>query len=141
MWRDRAACRDADPRLFEIDGAGQHPYAAEANTYCNRCPVRRECLADAVEHKVTYTWRGGRAIRGPIAACTECGREFQRPRKGYVRQCGPVCRAAARTKEAARGDGRRFDHGTDAGIARHRERGSNLCASCAHWDRSKAAVA
>lgn len=54
-WQDRAACRGggigrwfADPRSAE---------AAEAVTFCERCPVRNECLEDALE------WEGGASTK------------------------------------------------------------------------------
>ena len=40
FWRERAACRDADPDMF-FDAA--HRDAAQA--VCARCPVTDECLA------------------------------------------------------------------------------------------------
>lgn len=57
-WRAQAACRDADPALFEpLTSTEQttyrhrphaHPRIREALSYCAECPVRAQCLAEAV---------------------------------------------------------------------------------------------
>jgi WhiB family redox-sensing transcriptional regulator len=41
-WRERAACRDADPELF-FPAAGDG--AEDAKEMCARCPVREQCLS------------------------------------------------------------------------------------------------
>ena len=41
-WLARAACRDSDPAIFDVEGGP----AGEAIRICRTCPVRRECLAD-----------------------------------------------------------------------------------------------
>jgi WhiB family redox-sensing transcriptional regulator len=57
-WLPLAACApaDVDPALF-------HPESWEspsrAREVCGRCPVRRECLADALETKERFGIRGG----------------------------------------------------------------------------------
>jgi hypothetical protein len=44
LWAKRAACKDADPTLFDLDSI--HPYhlAIQNKVYCNACPVEHECL-------------------------------------------------------------------------------------------------
>lgn len=52
-WRTVAACRHADPELFfppGRDGAATDQIA-EAKAVCARCPVRRECLDFAIDHR------------------------------------------------------------------------------------------
>jgi WhiB family redox-sensing transcriptional regulator len=44
-WRTRAACRGADPRVFDAETAAD---AEEAKKVCRRCPVRSDCLAFAL---------------------------------------------------------------------------------------------
>ena len=39
-WRDRAACKGADPGIFFPERGGS---LAEARSYCQRCPVAEEC--------------------------------------------------------------------------------------------------
>lgn len=45
-WRTDAACRDADPDLFfpERGGFAYNTAIGEARKFCDRCPVRTECL-------------------------------------------------------------------------------------------------
>ncbi|WP_406321755.1 WhiB family transcriptional regulator [Streptomyces sp. NBC_00519] len=54
-WSDDAVCRDVEDQavFFPEDfGVGLAPLiAAEAKTYCGRCPVRQECLATALERR------------------------------------------------------------------------------------------
>lgn len=45
-WQDLAGCRDADTELFYPE-AGKRSGPAKA--FCARCPVRRQCLAHALE--------------------------------------------------------------------------------------------
>lgn len=45
-WRDRSACRDAPPELFELRRANQTG-ADVRRVYCNACPVRVVCRDDA----------------------------------------------------------------------------------------------
>ena len=46
-WHHYAACRGADPELF-FPGRGSGP-PVEALSYCERCPVRPQCLSSALE--------------------------------------------------------------------------------------------
>lgn len=72
-WINQAACRDvADKTVFDAvdpDGRAAHLPAVlaarqrEAATACAGCPVRSECLADAVENGSTGVW-GGVLITG-----------------------------------------------------------------------------
>ena len=53
-WRDRAACRDADPELF-YGRKGEGPAARRLRVIackqiCAVCPVRAECLQFATEN-------------------------------------------------------------------------------------------
>jgi len=62
-----AACLGADPRLFEATAGDA---AADALSYCERCPVTREC-EDLVRPRRSYfdgvaagrVWRDGRVIK------------------------------------------------------------------------------
>jgi WhiB family transcriptional regulator, redox-sensing transcriptional regulator len=48
-WRDQAACRDADPRLFDYDPETDAVSTAEAaKRICAGCPVRAACLSYAL---------------------------------------------------------------------------------------------
>lgn len=49
-WSRDAACREADPHLFHPEGDAAHVLSAtaEAKTYCARCEVQEQCLADSM---------------------------------------------------------------------------------------------
>lgn len=66
-WRRDAACRDADPKLFDAAGpreyGGQHSLgypvrAREAAAYCRRCPVIAPCGVFADELNTEGFWAG-----------------------------------------------------------------------------------
>ncbi len=71
-WRDEALCRETDPELF-FPEKGHTPHAARR--VCAVCPVRAECLADALARRdVTFGVLGGliprerRDLLNPAAA-------------------------------------------------------------------------
>lgn len=47
-WRDRAACRTADPDLFFPDPSDADTAAYTIATWCAPCPVREDCLTAAL---------------------------------------------------------------------------------------------
>lgn len=50
-WRDRARCRSVEPETFfptAEDGPVYEAQVAVAKAVCARCPVRAECLAEAL---------------------------------------------------------------------------------------------
>jgi transcription factor WhiB len=55
-WRDKAACRAADPDLFYPDTPAQ---ADQARQICRTCPVRVQCLTAAVRDREDFGIRGG----------------------------------------------------------------------------------
>lgn len=60
-WRTRSACRDVDPEtFFPVAESGPVHDAAvtAAKAVCARCPVRAECLADALD-RLPYGVAGG----------------------------------------------------------------------------------
>lgn len=60
-WRERSACRTADPDLFFPTGrdGDEPPYPLpEAVAICDRCPVKPECLAWALATNPLGTWGG-----------------------------------------------------------------------------------
>lgn len=60
-WSQDAACVDAPPDLFHPEGdAGVAlMVTAEAKTWCARCAVREQCLADAMARGERYGVWGG----------------------------------------------------------------------------------
>lgn len=60
-WRDHAACKDSHPELFFPIGTTGDALAEidAAKAICHMCPVRRECLAFAVEtNQDSGVWGG-----------------------------------------------------------------------------------
>ncbi len=58
-WRFAAACRDTDPDVLFVRGAEQH----RAKLVCMSCPVRTECLAEALDNRITFGVWGGMTER------------------------------------------------------------------------------
>jgi WhiB family transcriptional regulator, redox-sensing transcriptional regulator len=58
-WMDFALCAETDPDLFFPEGQGVSP--RKAKSVCARCPVRRPCLAYALEHAVPFGVWGGKS--------------------------------------------------------------------------------
>jgi WhiB family redox-sensing transcriptional regulator len=58
-WGVRAACRTADPDALFVQGAEQN----RAKLLCRACPVRTECLADALDNRVEFGVWGGMTER------------------------------------------------------------------------------
>jgi WhiB family transcriptional regulator, redox-sensing transcriptional regulator len=64
-WRYLAICRTEDPELFYPVSSSGHVYAAQverAKAVCRRCPVRAECLSEALTNPL-----GGFGIWGGLA--------------------------------------------------------------------------
>ncbi|GAB3961293.1 WhiB family transcriptional regulator [Streptomyces sparsus] len=58
-WSTQAACRTADPDELFVQGAAQN----RAKAVCTGCPVRTECLADALDNRVEFGVWGGMTER------------------------------------------------------------------------------
>ena len=60
-WRQLAACRHADPDLFfPVSASGPSlDQITQANAICAHCPVRRQCLAFALDTRQNYGVWGG----------------------------------------------------------------------------------
>ncbi len=58
-WGTEAACRKADPDSLFVQGAAQN----RAKAVCQGCPVRTECLADALDNRVEFGVWGGMTER------------------------------------------------------------------------------
>ncbi|MFD4577890.1 WhiB family transcriptional regulator [Streptomyces sp. NPDC058417] len=59
MWTDRAKCRLSDSDSLFADGADQ----SAAKSVCHACPVRTECLAHALDHRIEHGIWGGMTER------------------------------------------------------------------------------
>ena len=54
-WPSLAACRNGDPDALFVQGAEQNV----AKRICRSCPVRMECLADALDNRIEFGVWGG----------------------------------------------------------------------------------
>ena len=58
-WAARGACATMDPDEFFVQGAEQHA----VKTACGGCPVRTQCLVDALENRIDFGVWGGMTER------------------------------------------------------------------------------
>ena len=58
-WATRGACASMDPDEFFVQGAEQHALKSA----CGACPVRTECLADALDNRIDFGVWGGMTER------------------------------------------------------------------------------
>ncbi|EID54687.1 WhiB family transcriptional regulator [Saccharomonospora xinjiangensis] len=58
-WRVHAYCRDSDPDGLFVRGAEQN----RAKLVCMGCPVRTECLAEALDNRIDFGVWGGMTER------------------------------------------------------------------------------
>jgi len=63
-WTTRAACKGTDPDELFVQGAAQN----RAKLICRGCPVRTECLADALDNGIEFGVWGGMTERAACAA-------------------------------------------------------------------------
>ena len=59
-WAAQGQCRDLDPDGFFVQGADQR----QVKALCAACPVRIECLADALDNRIEFGVWGGMPERG-----------------------------------------------------------------------------
>ncbi|WP_028648526.1 WhiB family transcriptional regulator [Nocardiopsis sp. CNT312] len=59
QWTSRARCRGIDPDALFVQGAAQN----RAKLICGGCPVRTECLSDALDNRVEFGVWGGMTER------------------------------------------------------------------------------
>ena len=128
-WRDHAACSGADPRLFDEPSRDESPSDAHqriqrATAICAGCPVRNECLTEAIRCEDTGIRGGvmrqyalgrnsGEVVTraNPLRAYEPCGTygAYQRHRR-WGEPIDPDCQAAhtrQRAKERANARARR----------------------------------
>ena len=58
-WSTRAVCTGSNPDALFVTGAAQR----DAAKLCGACPVRLECLADALDNQIEYGVWGGMTER------------------------------------------------------------------------------
>lgn len=113
-WRFRSLCKDDSEPFEPPDGeraAARAIREASAKAICRDCPVRLECLDDAMGANDTVTVRGGldplerAAIAGRTLPCARCQEAFA-PSSPAEKYCSELCRVTAR-REAQTAAGRR----------------------------------
>src|SRR4051794_38320531 len=58
-WPSMAACQNGDPDALFVQGAEQNV----AKRICRSCPVRYECLSDALDNRIEFGVWGGMTER------------------------------------------------------------------------------
>jgi WhiB family redox-sensing transcriptional regulator len=90
-WTSSALCNTGDPDELFARGAAQNL----AKVVCRACPVRMECLADALDNRVEYGVWGGmtererRALLRRRPDVSSWRRLFEQARDGIVRPRTP----------------------------------------------------
>lgn len=115
-WRDDAACAGADTALFFPASSDDMTATLEAvAAYCDRCPVRAECAAQADDHGV---WggemRGQKVAEQRSRECRGCGATFWRSSTSPVVYC-PECRSREAVRRRER-DARRELRARESGL-------------------------
>jgi WhiB family redox-sensing transcriptional regulator len=108
-WRPLAACRSHDPNLW-FPERGQSDHVRQAKAICASCPVREQCLEQAIADGETVGIWGGLS-----------GREMKAERKR---------RAGGRRGPKPGTTLKPIKHGTISGYSAHRYRGERPCQSC-----------
>lgn len=113
-WQAFAACRDTDPDLFFPAAAPGTPayaaQAAEAIAVCSACPVRAQCLDQALSNREQGVW-GGLAEDQRTPAARRAAARAGMCRKGRHAKTGPGrCPACSRESQRKRNDGRERDY-------------------------------
>ena len=73
-WASRGACRTSDPDSLFVQGAAQN----RAKAVCMGCPVRTECLSDALDNRVEFGVWGGMTERERRALLETARGEYER---------------------------------------------------------------
>lgn len=60
-WQDDALCRQVDPDLFFPETTGGLSQANTAKRVCAQCPVRAQCLDEALANDIRYGVWGGKS--------------------------------------------------------------------------------
>ena len=90
-WTTSASCNSGDPDVLFARGAAQNL----AKVVCRSCPVRMECLADALDNRVEYGVWGGmtererRALLRRSPQVTSWRRLFEEAKAGIARPREP----------------------------------------------------
>lgn len=86
-WADRAACRGMEPDRLFVPGAEQH----RAKRICQHCPVKLDCLVEALDNRIEYGIWGG---------LTERQRRLVLARRPELESWRPVLEAVVRAAQS-----------------------------------------
>ena len=103
-WQDSAACIGADTAIFFPESGDP---VSPAKALCRACPVREQCLADALERGEVHGVWGGLSVK---------------ERRKYRRQHGLLRKPGGQPQP--------ISHGTNGGYHAHRRRGQQPCDAC-----------
>ena len=81
-WSNQAACRETDPDEMFVQGAAQN----RVKQICNGCPVKMECLADALDNRIEFGVWGGMTERERRALLRVEDQQDRRLRHARARQ-------------------------------------------------------
>jgi len=85
-WSKRAACASADPDLFFPEPDTPEEQIEAAKQICASCPVRRECLEDAIRRGESEAICGGLTGKERRTVVSLDGKRLRRPAKASARQ-------------------------------------------------------
>lgn len=100
-WWRRGVCAEIGSDLFFV-GTGESN--ADAKQACNLCPVRLQCLADAIQTEVSYGVFGGLSAkaRRPLGALVRAGEDPQDVALRAIEQeRRPTCRRPTRSRASS----------------------------------------
>ena len=103
-WQDSAACIGADTAIFFPESGDP---VGSAKALCRACPVREQCLADALERGEVHGVWGGLSAK---------------ERRKYRRQHGLLRKPGGQPQP--------INHGTNGGYHTHHRRGQQPCDAC-----------
>ena len=115
-WRTRAACKGVDINVFfPPEDEEEGGYSDVAIDLCKRCPVRDECLLNALSgadgtNKLSFGYWGGttpeermamiEALPQPPRPCEICGADMPEGRSVTAIYCSAACKRRARQVRA-----------------------------------------
>ncbi len=98
-WSSQAACRETDPDEMFVQGAAQN----RVKQICCGCPVKMECLADALDNRIEFGVWGG---------MTERERRALLRRRPHVKSWTELLHSAATRQIPAQVDVRQTSYAT-----------------------------
>lgn len=77
-WRDSAICKGTDQTIWFPDAEDSRIAYQKARAICSKCPVRQECLDDAIAtDELTHGFRGGMKPKERQRYARNLGKDWQ----------------------------------------------------------------